>query len=52
MVIAEKLGKTLTELREAMTLEELYLWQAFYQYRSEEEERAMEKAKKDARRRR
>ena len=41
MVIAEKLGKTLTELRQTMTLEEVYLWQAFYQYRAEEEEKAM-----------
>ena len=50
--MAEKLGKTLTELRETMTLEELYLWQAFYQYRSEEEEKAQEKARKQSQRRR
>ena len=52
MVIAEKLGKTLTELRQTMTLEEVYLWQAFYQFRAEEEEKAMEKARKQNQRRR
>ena len=45
MVVAEKLGYTLTELEERMTLEELYLWAAFYQVRSDEEKKAMNKAK-------
>ena len=45
MVVAEKLGYTLTELEERMTPEELYLWAAFYQVRSDEEKKAMNKAK-------
>lgn len=45
MVVAEKLGYTLTELQEKMTPEELCLWAAFYQVRSDEEKKALGKAK-------
>lgn len=45
MVVAEKLGYTLTELQEKMTPEELYLWAAFYQVRSDEEKKVMNKTK-------
>ena len=44
MVVAEKLGKTLSELREGMTVEELWLWHAFYTLRQQEEEEAHRKA--------
>lgn len=49
MVVAEKLGYTLTELQEKMTPEELYLWSMFYELRSEEERKTMEKAKRGRR---
>ena len=52
MVVAEKLGYTLQELRQRMTLEELYLWQAFYQLRADEEKAAMDKANRQSRIRR
>ena len=42
MLVAEKLGKTLSELQEAMTVEELQLWNAFYILRQQEEKKAME----------
>ena len=45
-VVCEKLGMTLSELRERMTMEELILWSEFYALRSEEEQQAMEKAKR------
>jgi citrate synthase len=48
MVVAEKLGYTLQELMERITVEELWLWSAFYEIRHEQEKKAME----DARRRR
>ena len=49
MVVAEKLGYTLTELEEKMTREELYLWSMFYAVRSEEEKKTMNKAKRGRR---
>ena len=49
LVVAEKLGYTLAELQERATVEEMLLWSAFYDYRSDQEKAAMEKA---ARRRR
>lgn len=52
MIVAEKLGYTLQELRERMTLEELYLWQAFYQLRADEEKAAQDKANRHSRIRR
>ena len=41
LVIAEKLGKTLGELREAMTPQELLLWHVFYAERADREREAM-----------
>ena len=49
MVVAEKLGYTLTELQAKMTPEELYLWSLFYQHRSEEEQKVMNKAQRKRR---
>ena len=49
LVVAEKLGYTLAELQERTTTEELLLWSAFYEHRSDLEKAAMDKA---ARRRR
>ena len=43
--MAEKLGKSLNELREQITPEELSLWLAFYDLRQQEEKKAMDKAK-------
>ena len=43
MVVAEKLGKTLTELREGMTAAELWLWHAFYNLQNEQQQEAMKK---------
>ena len=45
MIVAEKLGYTLTELQERITPEELALWSALYQLRQQEEQKAMNKAK-------
>jgi hypothetical protein len=36
----------LQELQERITVEELYLWSAFYELRSQEEKAAMEKARR------
>jgi hypothetical protein len=49
MIVCEKLGYTLSELRERMTLEELILWSTFYELRGDEEKAAMEKAKRKRR---
>ena len=46
LVVAEKLGKTLNELRELITPEELNLWVLFYELRADEEKAAMDKAKR------
>ena len=46
MIVAEKLGMTLSELGQRMTVEELWLWSAFYELRDQEEKAAMEKAKR------
>ena len=46
MVVAEKLGYTLAELQERITVEELQLWSVFYDLRQEEEKRSMEKARR------
>ena len=48
-IVAEKLGYTLAELQSKVTVEELMIWNAFYAYRHEEEEKAMERAKKSRR---
>ena len=49
MVVAEKLGYTLSELQERMTQEELYLWSMFYEFRAQEEKKTMDKAKRGRR---
>mgnify|MGYP001402555359 CR=1 FL=1 len=49
MIVAEKLGMTLTALNEQMTMEELILWSTFYELRSDEEKAAMDKAKRGRR---
>ena len=46
MVVAEKLGMTLSELGERMTEEELVLWSVFYDLRQEEEKAVLDKAKR------
>ena len=46
MVVAEKLGYTLQELMERITPEELLLWSAFYELRHEQEQAAMERARR------
>ena len=46
MVVAEKLGYTLQELMDRITLEELQLWAVFYELRSEQEKAAMEKSRR------
>ena len=49
MIVAEKLGYCLNDLRERVTEEELYLWAAFYELRAEEEKRVMDRAKRGRR---
>lgn len=46
LVVAEKLGKTLVELREQMTADELLLWCMFYEIRSDQEKKQLEDAKR------
>lgn len=46
LVVAEKLGYTLYELRDRMTPEELQLWVLFYDLKADEEKAAMDKAKR------
>lgn len=52
LMVAEKLGYTLFELRERMTPEELEIWMVFYHLRNDEEKAAQEKALQQSRRRR
>jgi len=49
MIVAEKLGKTLSELQATVTMEEVILWSAFYELRADEEKKAMDKAKRSRR---
>ena len=49
MVVAEKLHKTLNELREQATEEELWLWMAYFGIKNDEERKAMDKAKQKRR---
>lgn len=49
LVVAEKLGMTVTELQQRMTLEELLLWSAFYEHRSDLEKKALKDARKGRR---
>ena len=43
MIIAEKLGMTLAELRQRMTAPELALWAAFYELQADQQQEAMKK---------
>jgi hypothetical protein len=45
-VIAKELHMTLVQLREAMTPEELFIWHAFLTLQQEEQQKAMEKARR------
>ena len=49
LIVAEKLGKTLSELQKTVTYEEMVLWSAFYELRTEEEKKAMDRAKRNRR---
>ena len=44
----KKLGYTHKEVREKMSTEELYAWNAYFEIKSEREEEAYEKAKRQA----
>lgn len=46
LVVADKLGITLRDLRERIVPEELQLWMLFYELRAEEEKKAMKEAKR------
>ena len=46
--VAEKLGMTLVEVRNKMSLEEMYGWNGYFNYKSEQEEKAYEDAKRKA----
>ena len=46
LVVAEKLGKTLNELREQITPDELQLWLLFYDLRADEEKKQLEQVKR------
>lgn len=41
MVVAEKLGMTLAEIRQRMTAPELALWAAFYELQADQQQEAM-----------
>ena len=49
LVVAEKLGLTLTQLREGMTHEELWLWHAYFNLQHQQQEEALKKAKRGRR---
>ena len=49
LIVAEKLGMTLSALSEQMTMDELILWSVFYELRNDEERAAMDKAKRQRR---
>jgi len=49
LVVAEKLGYTLNELREKMCADELSLWMMFYDLRQEQELKQLEEAKRKRR---
>jgi hypothetical protein len=49
LVVAERLHKTLVELRETTTNEELWLWMAYFSVKHDEEQAAINKAKRGRR---
>ena len=46
--IAEKLGYTHKELRQKISTQELFAWNAYFRIQAEREEEAYEKAKRQA----
>jgi len=46
--VAESLGYTYKEIREKMSIQELYAWNAYFELKSERESEAYEKAKRQA----
>ncbi len=44
--VAKELGKSLHEIRTTMTAEEILGWSAYFQILNEDQEKAMEKAKR------
>mgnify|MGYP003112274717 FL=1 len=46
--VAEKLGYTHKELRNQISVEELFAWNAYFTIQAEREEKAYEKAKRQA----
>jgi hypothetical protein len=50
--IAETLGMTLAEIRQKMTREELYAWSAYLSLKADREEKAHERARREAQYRR
>jgi hypothetical protein len=44
--VAKELGLTLTEVRTAMTAEELLGWSAYFQILNEDQEKELEKARR------
>ena len=46
--IAEKLGYTHKELRQKISTQELFAWNAYFRIQAEREEKAHEKAKRQA----
>ena len=49
MILAEKLGMTLGELRQRMTISEMMLWGAFYELQSDQQAESMKQANKQRR---
>jgi len=49
LVVAEKLGYTLTELQERMIPEELVLWGTFLELRHQKEQQSLNSAKRGRR---
>jgi len=49
LLVAEKLHKTLGELREQATTDELWLWMAYFGVQQDEERTALAKARKGRR---
>ena len=45
LAVAERLSKTLSQLRETMTAEELLLWMLYFDVKQDREQEALEKAK-------
>ena len=50
LFVAKELGMSLTALRRELTYEELWLWAAFMTMQNENQEKAMEKARRGRRR--